>query len=120
MIGERTQPRAHGAPSETAMDVVVTVLERAGVRHLFGVPGGTLLPLYQALAARGVIRPILAKHEEGGAFMADGFARVSRSLCVCRGIAGPGATHAVTGVANAHADSVPLLLLSSQVATSTI
>lgn len=111
-------PAPAPSPSPRAVDMLLAQLEAEGVTHIFGVPGGNLLPLYEALSERGTIRSILCKHEEGGAFMADGFARVSHTLGVCCGIAGPGATHALTGVAGAFADSIPLLFLSGQVATS--
>lgn len=101
-----------------AIELLLEHLADEGVRHIFGVPGGNLVPLYEAIADRPDMQAVLSKHEEGGACMADGYARVSRSLGVCCGIAGPGATHALTGVAGAYADSVPVLFLSGQVATS--
>jgi acetolactate synthase-1/2/3 large subunit len=104
--------------SMTVIEVILRVLEEEGVTHIFGVPGGPLVPLYQALAERQRIQPILAKHEEGAAFMAEGYARVRRGLSVCYGTSGPGATNALTGVASAYSDSVPLLFLSAQVSTS--
>jgi acetolactate synthase I/II/III large subunit len=76
------------------------------------------MPLYEAIFDRSKIRPILTKHEEGAAFMADGYARVSNRLGVCCTTTGPGATNALTGIACAHRDSVPVLLLTAQVATS--
>ena len=103
-----------------AVDVLLAQLEAEGVTHLFGVPGGNLVPLYEALKDRGTIVPVLCKQEDGGAFMADGYARVSGRLGVCSGIAGPGATNALTGIAGSYADSVPVLLLSGQVATSVV
>lgn len=113
------EPEAAAAVAPRAVDVLLQYLEVEGVTCMFGIPGGNLLPLYEAMADRaGPIRPILTKHEEGGAFMADGYARVSRSIGVCCGIAGPGATHALTGVAGAFVDSVPMLFLSGQVATN--
>jgi acetolactate synthase-1/2/3 large subunit len=105
-------------PAPNAADVLVSSLEAAGVRCVFGVPGGNLVPFYEALSRSTAVRPILCKHEEGGAFMADGYARVSRGLGVCCGIAGPGATHALTGIAGAYCDSLPVLLISGQVATN--
>ena len=91
-------------------------LEEEGVRYIFGVPGGPLVPLFEALDQRQQIQPILSKHEEGAAFMAEGYARVRRGLGVCFGTSGPGATNALTGVASAHSDSIPLLAITGQVA----
>ncbi|MBI5242759.1 MAG: thiamine pyrophosphate-binding protein [Elusimicrobia bacterium] len=102
----------------TAVQVLVRYLEGEGVGHIFGIPGGPLMPLYEALFERATIRPVLSKHEEGAAFMADGYARVRRGLGVCCVTTGPGATNALTGVACACADSTPVLILSALVATS--
>lgn len=106
------------APRVTVVDDLVQTLEQEGVRHIFGVPGGAIVPLYAALTRSETIRPILAKHEAGASFMADGYARVSRTLGVCCATAGPGATNALTGVASALMDSVPMLFLSGQVSTA--
>ncbi len=104
--------------SMTVIQVLLRALEEEGVTHIFGVPGGPLVPLYEALAERQRIQPILTKHEEGAAFMAEGYARVRRGLGVCCGTSGPGATNALTGVASAYSDSIPLLFLSAQVSTT--
>lgn len=100
-----------------AIHVLLRALEEEGVRYIFGVPGGPLVPIFEALDQRQQIQPILAKHEEGAAFMAEGYARVRRGLGVCFGTSGPGATNALTGVASAHSDSTPLLAITGQVAT---
>src|SRR6478672_4733098 len=89
----------------SAIQHLLQALEQEGVRYIFGIPGGPLMPLYEALFERGMIRPIVTKHEEGAAFMADGYARVSGQLGVCCTTAGPGATNALTGVACARRDS---------------
>ncbi|OGS36200.1 MAG: hypothetical protein A2506_10505 [Elusimicrobia bacterium RIFOXYD12_FULL_66_9] len=99
------------------MHVLLDYLEQEGVEYIFGIPGGPIMPLYEALYARGRIKPILTKHEEGAAFMADGYARASGKIGVCCTTTGPGATNALTGVAVAHVDHVPLLLLTAQVPT---
>lgn len=76
------------------------------------------MPLFHAMhRSGGKVKPIIAKHEEGAAFMADGFARVSGTLGVCCGTAGPGTTNLITGVATAYTDSIPMLVLTAQVAT---
>ena len=99
-----------------AAEFIIRYLERMGVQQIFGVSGGTISPLYRALAESG-IRDVLTKHECGAAFMADGYARVSGRLGVCMATAGPGATNLITGVTSAHADSIPLLVLTGQVST---
>jgi acetolactate synthase-1/2/3 large subunit len=97
-------------------DVLVRHLRQAGARYLFGVPGGAITPLYEAVTGESGITPILTKSESGAAFMADGYARVRRTLGVCCTTSGPGATNALTAIACSRADSVPVLLLSGQVA----
>lgn len=103
--------------SVTAADAIVQSLESHGVEYIFGIPGGAIEPLNNALY-RSNIKSIVTKHEEGAAFMADGYARVSGKLGVCCGTAGPGATNLVTGIASAHGDSVPVLALTGQVPTT--
>lgn len=102
----------------SAIDTLLQALEEEGVTHIFGVPGGPLVPLYDALSKRQRILPILAKHEEGAAFMAEGYARARRGLGVCCVTTGPGAMNALTGIASAYSDSIPVLLLGAQVSTS--
>lgn len=101
-----------------AASLLLDYLHQEGVDHLFGIPGGPIMPLYASLYEGGKIRPVLTKHEEGAAFMADGYARVSGRFGVCCATAGPGATNALTGIAVAYADHVPVLLLTAQVPTS--
>lgn len=100
-----------------AVRLLLKYLEQEGVEHVFGIPGGPIISLYEALFDRARIRPVLAKHEEGAAFMADAYARVSGRIGVCCTTTGPGATNALTGVAVAYADHVPLLLITAQVST---
>jgi len=100
-----------------AAEWIVACLERAGVEYVFGVPGGAVEPLYNALARssrRGGPRPVVARHESGAAFMADGYARETGKLGVCLATSGPGATNLITGVACAYANNVPLLALTGQ------
>jgi acetolactate synthase-1/2/3 large subunit len=95
----------------------VSYLEALGVEYVFGVPGGAIEPLYNALAEssrRGGPRPVLARHEAGAAFMADGYARETGKLGVCCATSGPGATNLLTGVACAFDNSVPLLAITGQ------
>ncbi|NQE04903.1 putative acetolactate synthase large subunit [ANME-1 cluster archaeon GoMg1] len=102
----------------TTAELLLRYLEGEGVEYIFGVPGTALIPLYDAINKQDAIKPILSKHEEGAAFMADGYARVSGKIGVCYSTSGPGTTNLVTGVANAYMDDVPLLVITGQVATS--
>lgn len=104
--------------SITAVKLLLKYLKKEGVEYIFGVPGGPLMPLYEALFETREINPIMAKHEQGAAFMADGYARVSGKLGACCVTAGPGCTNAVTGIAVSYADGIPILLITAQVATS--
>ncbi|PWB57980.1 MAG: acetolactate synthase [Nitrosomonadales bacterium] len=100
-----------------AVDLVVAYLEQIGVEFVFGVPGGAIEPLYNALARsarRGGPRPVVARHETGAAFMADGYARETGRIGVCCATSGPGATNLITGVACAYENEIPLLVISGQ------
>ncbi len=98
---------------------LVKVLELEGVDTVFGYPGGANLPIYDALID-SPIRHILARHEQGAAHMADGYARVKGRPGVCIATSGPGATNLVTGMANAMLDSVPVVALTGQITRSLI
>lgn len=113
--GEAGEPEA-AAATEVA-DLLVAYLEQIGVEYVFGIPGGAIEPLYNALARsarRGGPRHILARHEAGAAFMADGYARETGRLGVCCSTSGPGATNLITGVACAHENGVPMLVVTGQ------
>ncbi|MFY9476503.1 MAG: thiamine pyrophosphate-binding protein [Aquabacterium sp.] len=100
-----------------AATLIVSYLEAIGVEYVFGVPGGAVEPLYNALAVssrRGGPKPVLARHEAGAAFMADGYARETGRLGVCVATSGPGATNLLTGVACAYDNSVPMLAITGQ------
>lgn len=99
--------------------MVVKFLEREGVECIFGVPGGAVIPLYDALYDSS-LRHVLTRHEQAAVHAADGYARVSGKVGVCICTSGPGATNAVTGLANAHMDSVPLVVLTGQVKSTLI
>jgi len=101
----------------TYADLVVEYLNLLGVDYVFGVPGGAIEPLFNALARserRGGVRAVVARHEAGAAFMADGYARETGKLGVCCATTGPGATNLLTGVASAYADNVPILVITAQ------
>ena len=103
-------------------DLLVSYLEQVGVEYVFGIPGGAIEPLYNALARserRGGPRAIVARHETGAAFMADGYARNSGKLGVCCATTGPGATNLITGVASAYENNVPMLVITAQTSLST-
>jgi len=91
-------------------------LVREGVEVIFGILGGALLPLYDTLPQYPQLRHILVRHEQGAAHAADGYARAIGKVGVCMATSGPGATNLVTGIANAHLDSVPVVAITGQVA----
>jgi acetolactate synthase I/II/III large subunit len=102
-------------------DVVIESLIRQGVDVLFAYPGGASMPLHQALTrASDRIRTILPRHEQGGGFAAQGYARVTGKPGVCMATSGPGALNLVTAIADAKMDSVPMIALTGQVGTSVI
>jgi acetolactate synthase-1/2/3 large subunit len=97
--------------------LLVAYLEQIGVEYVFGIPGGAIEPLYNALARserRGGIRHVLARHESGAAFMADGYARETGKIGVCCATSGPGATNLITGVACAYDNDIPMLVITGQ------
>jgi len=100
-------------------EAFVKALEREGVETLFGVPGGAIIPICDALYDAD-IRFVLARHEQGAAHMADGYARASGGVGVCLATSGPGATNLVTGIATANIDSSPVVAFTGQVPTSMI
>jgi acetolactate synthase I/II/III large subunit len=95
-------------------EVILEALKREGVDTIFGFPGGSVIPLYDALYDSD-IRHILVRHEQGAGHAADGYARASGRVGVCLATSGPGATNLVTAIANAHMDSVPLVAITGQV-----
>jgi len=104
-------------PNNNLADLIVAYLEQLGVEYVFGIPGGHIMPLYEALdrsEKRGGPRAIFSRHENGAAYMADGYARESGKLGVCCVTTGPGITNIVSGIASAYFDYTPLLLISGQ------
>lgn len=99
----------------TGADILVQAIHAAGVRVVFGMPGSHTVAIYDAIERHGGIRTILVRNEQAGAFAADGYARVTGRPGVICTTAGPGATNALTGIGEAWADSVPVLLLAGQV-----
>ncbi|MBD0328178.1 MAG: biosynthetic-type acetolactate synthase large subunit, partial [Pyrinomonadaceae bacterium] len=98
-------------------------LHRHGVDYIFGYPGGAILPIYDDLykvEATGAMKHILVRHEQGAAHAADGYARATGKVGVCFGTSGPGATNLVTGIATAYMDSIPMIVVTGQVARPSI
>ncbi len=114
---KRTTPKA--APDRgrkmNGADILVSCLEREGVDTIFAYPGGCSMPIHQSLTRSKKIRTILPRHEQGGVFAAEGYARVTGRAGVCMGTSGPGATNLVTGIADAFMDSTPLVAITGQV-----
>ena len=102
---------------------LMDALHRHGVDHIFGYPGGAILPIYDELhkaESRGWLKHILVRHEQGGTHAADAYARASGKVGVCFGTSGPGATNLVTGIATAQMDSVPMVVITGQVPRASI
>jgi acetolactate synthase-1/2/3 large subunit len=107
----------------TGAFALIDSLVRHQVKHIFGYPGGAILPIYDELYAwerEGFIEHILVRHEQGAAHASDAYARSTGKVGVCFATSGPGATNLVTGIATAHMDSVPLVVITGQVARSFI
>ena len=101
--------------ARTGAEDVVAALAGAGVRHVFGLPGTTIMDILDALARQDTVRYITVRHEQVAAFMADGYARASGRVGVCLASRGPGAANMVIGVHNSHAESIPILAVVGQV-----
>lgn len=103
----------------TGAQLVVAALRQQGIKTVFGYPGGAIMPIYDALYDGGV-EHILCRHEQGAAMAAIGMAQSTQDVAVCMATSGPGATNLVTGLADAFLDSVPLVAITGQVASSHI
>ena len=103
----------------TGANLLRILLERQGIRTIAGIPGGAILPFYDALHG-SAIRHVLTRHEQGAGFIAQGMARVTGKAAVCLATSGPGATNLLTAIADARLDSVPLVAITGQVAQSLI
>jgi len=99
---------------------ILDAFHRHGISTVFGYPGGCIMPLYDALVDDVGTEHVLCRHEQGCALAADGYARASGQLGVCIATSGPGATNLITGVANAHRDSIPMLVITGQVPSGLI
>ena len=109
------------APEEmTGSQAIIRSLEQLGVTDVFGLPGGAILPTYDPLLDAEKINHILVRHEQGAGHAAEGYALASGRVGVCIATSGPGATNLVTALADANMDSIPMLAITGQVASSAI
>ena len=104
----------------TGSEILVRCLQAEGVKHIFGYPGGSVLYIYDALYQQSSIEHILVRHEQAAVHAADAYSRSSNEVGVCLVTSGPGLTNAVTGIATAYYDSIPLVVISGQVPTALI
>ena len=112
-------PRAEVGAAKFGCDILVEALEREGVEVIFAYPGGASMEIHQSLT-KSKIRTILPRHEQGGSFAAEGYARVTGKAGVCMTTSGPGATNLVTAIADAYMDSCPLVCITGQVSQAMI
>ncbi len=117
---EKNQKKPSGKTGErgsmmSGSEILVACLEREGVDTIFAYPGGASMEIHQALTRSRKIRTVLPRHEQGGSFAAEGYARATGKAGVCMATSGPGATNLVTGIADAYMDSIPLIAITGQV-----
>lgn len=110
-----TRPASARGETMNGAEILVAAMEREGVEVIFAYPGGASMPIHQALTRSTKIRTILPRHEQGGSFAAEGYARATGKAGVCMATSGPGATNLVTGIADAFMDSIPLVAITGQV-----
>jgi acetolactate synthase-1/2/3 large subunit len=113
-------PTATRARAMTGAEIVIKCLEAEGVEYVFGYPGGAVLFIYDALFQQDKVKHVLVRHEQGATHAADGYARASNKVGVCLVTSGPGVTNAVTGIATAYMDSIPMVIVTGQVPTHAI
>lgn len=104
------------ADEMTGADIIVKALEASGTDVVFGIPGGTVIPLYDSIYGSS-LRHVLARHEQGACFEAAGYARASGKVGICLATSGPGALNTLTALADSYADSVPMVVITGQVGT---
>jgi acetolactate synthase-1/2/3 large subunit len=117
--GKSAATRTGVGPTICGADILVEALEREGVEVIFAYPGGASMEIHQSLT-KSKIRTILPRHEQGGSFAAEGYARSTGKAGVCMSTSGPGATNLVTAIADAYLDSCPLIAITGQVTTNMI
>src|SRR5919107_799699 len=104
----------------TGAEIVIRCLQEEGVEYVFGYPGGAVLFIYDELFKQDKVKHVLVRHEQGAVHAADGFSRSSRRIGVALVTSGPGVTNAVTGIATAYMDSIPMVIITGQVPTAAI
>src|SRR5687768_458632 len=104
----------------TGAEITIRCLQEEGVAHIFGYPGGAVLFIYDELFKQDKVKHVLVRHEQAAVHAADGYARSSHKVGVALVTSGPGVTNAVTGIATAYMDSIPLVIISGQVPTPAI
>src|SRR5205809_1346810 len=104
----------------TGAEIVIRCLQEEGVEYVFGYPGGAVLNIYDELFKQDQVKHVLVRHEQGAAHAADGYSRSSHKVGVCLVTSGPGVTNAVTGIATAYMDSIPMVIITGQVPTHAI
>jgi acetolactate synthase-1/2/3 large subunit len=114
-----SQKNMSNEQTKTGAALVFEILQQQGVSHVFGYPGGAIMPIYDALYDSDV-KHYLCRHEQGAAFAAVGYARASGKVGVCLATSGPGATNLITGLADAMSDSIPVVAITGQVATKSM
>ncbi|WP_415400088.1 biosynthetic-type acetolactate synthase large subunit [Synechococcus sp. W4D4] len=123
-VSQAATAAEHSAPTRVSGGyALMDALRRHGVETIFGYPGGAILPIYDELhkaESRGWLKHVLVRHEQGGTHAADAYARATGKVGVCFGTSGPGATNLVTGIATAHMDSVPMVVITGQVPRAAI
>src|SRR5450631_1560032 len=127
LAGARERARSKTSKGKTTMtremtgaEMVMEALADQGVKHLFGYPGGAVLPIYDALFAQKKVQHILVRHEQGAVHAAEGYARSTGKVGCVLVTSGPGATNAVTGLTDALCDSIPIVCITGQVPTHLI
>jgi acetolactate synthase-1/2/3 large subunit len=116
---EKARPTVLKQVPRKVAEVVVDLIEKQGVEHVFGLPGGAAIPIFDALVD-SPIKLILVRHEQGAAHMADGYARATGKPGVVLVTSGPGATNTITGILTAHMDSVPMVVICGQQSTNNL
>src|SRR5690242_19621558 len=104
----------------TGAEILVRCLQEEKVDHVFGYPGGSVLHIYDELFKQDKIKHVLVRHEQAAVHAADAYSRSTQRVGVCLVTSGPGVTNAITGIATAHMDSVPLVVITGQVPTHAI
>src|SRR3982075_1082725 len=104
----------------TGAEIVIRCLQEEGVEYVFGYPGGAVLYIYDELFKQDKVKHVLVRHEQGAVHAADGYSRSSHKIGVALVTSGPGVTNAVTGIATAYMDSIPMVVISGQVPTHAI